>query len=217
MSQQEKASRPKDAEQDRQRRKAKERKRAQKQRAARNKAAAARYAAVPQAWNRKLQYGSALAAAVTLLGLVLLLGLFAYRIGFAPQTEVYRSGTVTVSSCAPTSGFMHECTATVDRWNDDVQPGVELTDAPTVTVLSRTPLTGQVEVVSHVKVISSDSSTSSSGTDSEVIMPADQKVLPNGVKVLIGIGVIIGGLMSVVLWGKLFWEIARLVARRFSS
>ncbi|MDN5724508.1 MAG: hypothetical protein L0G99_01070 [Propionibacteriales bacterium] len=212
MSQQEQPDR--DTEKVKQRQKAKERKRAQKQRAAKNAAAAARYADVPQSWRRKLTYGAALAAAATLLGLVVLLGLFSYRIGFAPQTEVYRSGTVTVSSCAPTSGFMHECLSEVVRWNDDVQPGVELTDSPTVTVLSRTPLSGEVDVVSHVKMINTDSSTSSSGSDSEVIMPADQPVLPNGVKVLIAIGVVLGCLISVVLWGKLFWEIARAVSQR---
>lgn len=85
---------------------------------------AERYRSIPVAWHRKLTYGSALAGATTMLGLVLLFGL---------------------------------------------------------------------------------------------IMPADLLVLPDGVKVLAAIGVIIGGLMSVVLWGKLFWEIARLVARRFSS
>lgn len=155
---------------------------------------------------------------MTLLGLVVMVGLSSYRIGFAPQTEIYRSGTVTIiASCRPTSGFMQECSGTVRSWNDDVRPGLEFTDSRAVTVLSRTPLSGDVAVVSHAKVIKGGSSTSSSGVDSEVIMPADQKVLPNGMKVLIGMAVIVGCLLSVALWGKLFWEIARLMARRGST
>ncbi|MFX4273704.1 hypothetical protein ACQBAR_03770 [Propionibacteriaceae bacterium Y1685] len=175
-----------------------------------------RYDSIPVSWHHTLTYGPMLTAVGAMLVLAVLLVVFAHRIGFAPQTEVYRSGTVHVTSCSPTPGSMQSCQAQVIQWNDDVQPGLEVTDSPTVWVLSRTPLSGKVAVVSRIKMVTVESPHNAGWYDveSEVIMPADQQVLPNSTKVLIVVGILFGPPFAAMFLSRPLWEIARVVSLR---
>jgi hypothetical protein len=182
----------------------------------RRRTAPSKFDAVPESWRPKLSRIAVAAGAVTFLVVVVLLGATSYRTGFAPQAQVYRTGEVTVTACERQPSqlwLVHECLATVDRWNPDVVPGLELTSAPQVRLISRVDVAGRkVAVASHQAVLGR-----TSGADQtlvEVILPTDQRPLPDGLKLLLALACLATPFLGTLLWGRLAWEIALKISRR---
>lgn len=177
-----------------------------------------RFDGVPKSARRVVTTIAALCGIGFLIGSIFLLVGAAFRIGFSPNNEVYRSGTVTVSGCGPMPGQlgMRSCAATVNNWAPGVRGGLQLTDAHDVVVYSRSPLSGEVPVVSRLHSFGSYDAYHHyyENNDYEVIVPADQKPLPNGVKVLLGAGSVLMAFVGTYLGGRIAWEIA---ARRYPA
>ena len=140
--------------------------------------------------------GSIVLFVVTVLGL----GLLAPRLGLQPSIETHGSGTVRVDDCASAGVGLHACQATVTSWD-----GTSRSTGDAVSVISRTPLAGTVDVVarnSTGSVLDKDGYRFT--THAEWIMPADQPVLSQGARA----GVIVGAL---AVWLVASWVLARLV------
>lgn len=184
--------------------------------ARRRRTTPSKFDAVPDTWRPKLSRIAVAAGAVTFLVIVVLLGATAYRTGFAPQAQVYRTGEVTVTACERQPSqlwLVQECPATVDRWDPEVVPGLELTSAAQVRVTSRVDVSGRkVAVASRQAVLGRTSGADQ--TQVEVIMPTDQRPLPDGFKLLLALACLVTPFVGTVLWGRLAWEIALRISRR---
>lgn len=153
-------------------------------------------------------------AVVTTLGL----SLTAYRTGFAPTPQTYRTGTVSVQECTGWAwqlGLVQRCVATVERWDPaSVRPGLDLTDAPQVVVISRTPVSGQVEVASRKGFVTDRVPGGTVQVASEVIMPTDQQPWPSWLSALAGVGCLVVAFGATVLAARLTrpWLLRRAAA-----
>ncbi len=184
----------------------------------RNKRPPSRFDAVPASVRPRLQVIAIICGIALCAGSVALLATTSYLTGFSPNNDVYRSGTVKVSRCSPMPHQlgMQACLAQLVGWNSDVRPGVDLTDSPQVMVLSRTPLSGTVDVVSRMDAFTSYNTSTGYRTvhPHEVIVPVDARPLPNLVKALMGIGCVVMAFVGTYLGGRIAWEI---VLRRAKS
>lgn len=75
-------------------------------------------------------------------------------------------------------------------------------------MVSRTPLTGTVQVVSRKAMITNPSRPGGNvPTSEEVIMPADQTPLPDVVKVLLGLGCLLMAFVGTFVGGRIAWGV----------
>lgn len=161
---------------------------------------------------------AALTFAATALLTTLGLGLTGYRTGFAPSPEVYRTGAVTVHDCAGWGwqlGLVQRCTATVEQWDSaSAQPGLDLTDAPEVVVISRTPLSGSVTVASHKGFLSDRVPGGTVQVATEVIMLTDQLAWPGWLSALAAVGCLLASFAAMFVAAKLSrpWLLRRAAA-----
>jgi len=171
-----------------------------------------RFDAVPQHVRPRLQRIAVLCGALAMIAAAALLSLTAYRTGFAPLPQTYRSGTVTITGCQPQGSqlfLVQSCTARVVAWDGEPRAGAPaLTDAAEVAVVSRTPLTGTVQVVSRKGMITNPFRPGGNvPTSEEVIMPADQTPLPDVVKVLLGLGCLLMAFVGSFVGGRIAWGV----------